>query len=219
MSSAPVLGDCNAGLQGHAWALLSTLLTEVLPKTDWLKVWDHAFSNEPSFLLFLILSFMIVKRGQLAGCQSAEELDTVFRQTSTTDVNQVRLTPCQLHPPATLLTTIDPLLPQQQQASFSNFSSTENAAQSMVPQLCMHSQSPAADVAEVTRLHCHAAHQAGLPPAAGHATQHAARHRAAAAPTRGSGTLSCIQCIPQGGRAGAGERHGCATHLLPGSLR
>ena len=92
--SASALGNCNAGLQGHAWALLSTLLTEVLPKTDWLKVWDHAFSNEPTFLLFLILSFMIAKRGQLAGCQSAEELDTVFRQTSTTDVNQVRLAPC-----------------------------------------------------------------------------------------------------------------------------
>ena len=100
LGSAPVLGKCNAGLQGHAWALLSTLLTEVLPKTDWLKVWDHAFSNEPSFVLFLILSFMIAKRGQLAGCQSAEELDTVFRQTSTTDVNQVRLAPagCLLWP-------------------------------------------------------------------------------------------------------------------------
>ena len=128
MSSAPVLGECDAGLQGHAWALLSTLLTEVLPKTDWLKVWDHAFSNEPSFLLFLILSFMIVKRGQLAGCQSAEELDTVFRQTSTTDVNQVRSPPCQLHPPATHLTNSDSLLSQQQQANFSMFSVTEDVA-------------------------------------------------------------------------------------------
>ena len=53
---------CDVTLsQKYMWDILRTLMTEVLPKKDWLCVFDHVFSNEPVFLVYVVVAYMLVR--------------------------------------------------------------------------------------------------------------------------------------------------------------
>ena len=78
-----------SGIETHAWGLLSTALTEVLSKTDWLKLWDHVFSNSPPFLLFLLLSYFIYFKSQIMSAETIQQMDGIMRRCNPLDLNKV----------------------------------------------------------------------------------------------------------------------------------
>ena len=59
----------------YAWPLLQTLLSEVLTKDEWLRVWDNVFSNHPSFLLLVVVSYVISSRKALMQCTVKEDFE------------------------------------------------------------------------------------------------------------------------------------------------
>lgn len=59
----------------YAWPLLQTLLSEVLTKDEWLRAWDNIFSNHPSFLLFVVVAYVIVSRKALLQCTRKEDFE------------------------------------------------------------------------------------------------------------------------------------------------
>lgn len=61
--------------QIYAWPLLQTLLSEVLTKDEWLRAWDNIFSNHPSFLLFVVVAYVIVSRKVLLQCSRREDFE------------------------------------------------------------------------------------------------------------------------------------------------
>ena len=61
--------------QMYAWPLLQTLLSEVLTKDEWLRAWDNIFSNHPSFLLFVVVAYVIVSRKALLQCTRKEDFE------------------------------------------------------------------------------------------------------------------------------------------------
>ena len=77
------------GIEVHAWALLSTALTEVLSKSDWLKLWDHVFSNSPPFLMFLVLSYLLHFRAPILAAETMHHMHTITRRCNPLDLNKV----------------------------------------------------------------------------------------------------------------------------------
>lgn len=59
--------------QIYAWPLLQTLLSEVFTKDEWLRAWDNIFSNHPSFLLCVVVAYVIVSRKVLLQCTRKED--------------------------------------------------------------------------------------------------------------------------------------------------
>lgn len=68
---------------------MSTVLTEVLPKADWLKLWDHVLSNSPPFLLFLLLSYLLYFRTQIMSAETREQMEGITRRCNPLDLNKV----------------------------------------------------------------------------------------------------------------------------------
>lgn len=68
---------------------MSTVMTEVLSKTDWLKLWDHVLSNSPPFFLFLLLSYLIYFRAQIMSAATREQMEGITRRCNPLDLNKV----------------------------------------------------------------------------------------------------------------------------------
>ncbi len=66
-------------------------MTEVLSKSDWLKLWDHVFSNSPPFLMFLLLSYLTYLRAQIMSAQTMQQMESITRRCSPLDLNKVLL--------------------------------------------------------------------------------------------------------------------------------
>ncbi|CAG9462793.1 unnamed protein product [Pedinophyceae sp. YPF-701] len=77
------------GCQAPAWALMSTLLSEVLSRAEWMKVFDHMVSNPPSFLAYAVLAYMAHFRGAIMAADSGEEVDVFVRRCNALDVNKL----------------------------------------------------------------------------------------------------------------------------------
>ena len=73
----------------HAWALLSTVMTEVLCKADWLKLWDHILSNSPLFFMFVLLAYFIHFREQIMSAETQQHMDSITRRCNPIDLNKV----------------------------------------------------------------------------------------------------------------------------------
>lgn len=106
----------NITTRHYAWPLLETMFSEVLSQDEWLKVWDNVLSNHTSFLLFVVLGYLITSRHTLLQCTAAEDFEYFFHHQNTVDINAVireayhlyDITPKQLHP-AQLLEPFMPL--------------------------------------------------------------------------------------------------------------
>jgi hypothetical protein len=83
------LSRAPGGFQAAAWALMQTLLTEVLSKQEWLKAFDHVFTNDARFLYFLLLSAVLALKSRALAAESAQDLQTLFRRSHTLDINKV----------------------------------------------------------------------------------------------------------------------------------
>ena len=83
---------CTAGpggIETYAWGLMSTVMTEVLSKADWLKLWDHALSNSPPFFMFLLLSYLLYFRAQIMSAETREHMEGITRRCNPVDLNKV----------------------------------------------------------------------------------------------------------------------------------
>ncbi|XP_068723216.1 TBC1 domain family member 31-like [Montipora capricornis] len=81
--------QCDVTTQVYAWPLLQTLLSEVFTKDEWLRAWDNIFSNHPSFLLFVVVAYVIVSRKVLLQCTRKEDFQYFFHNRNAVDVGAV----------------------------------------------------------------------------------------------------------------------------------
>ncbi|NWW81661.1 TBC31 protein, partial [Climacteris rufus] len=92
--------------QVYAWPLLETLLSEVLTREEWLKVFDNIFSNHPSYLLMIVVAYVICSRAPLLHCNQAADFEYFFHHRNNVDINAVikeayrlmEATPLDIHP-------------------------------------------------------------------------------------------------------------------------
>ena len=106
----PLMCDAGpGGIETHAWGLMSTVMTEVLCKADWLKLWDHVLSNSPPFFIFLLLSYLVYFRDQIMSAETREHMEGITRRCNPLDLNKVLPSPkhhyCFCTATATLVTT------------------------------------------------------------------------------------------------------------------
>ncbi|XP_071502457.1 TBC1 domain family member 31-like [Diadema antillarum] len=102
--------------QLYAWPVMQTLFSEVMTKEEWLKVFDHVFTNHPSFLLLLVVAYLIGSRGALLACTNKDDFKYFFHHRNAVDINAVILeayhiqegTPDDVHP-KNLLEDLRPL--------------------------------------------------------------------------------------------------------------
>lgn len=93
------LGNQDLGMGQHnqfVWRMMTTLMSEVLHKGDWLKVWDHCFSQAPSFFYFVLVAFLLYQRTHLLGLSKYRELEVYISQPKVLDIKQVLLLARQL---------------------------------------------------------------------------------------------------------------------------
>ncbi|NWV41096.1 TBC31 protein, partial [Grantiella picta] len=92
--------------QVYAWPLLETLLSEVLTREEWLKVFDNIFSNHPSYFLMIVVAYIICSRVALLHCNQAADFEYFFHHRNNLDINAVikeayhlmEATPLDIHP-------------------------------------------------------------------------------------------------------------------------
>ncbi|XP_033368324.1 TBC1 domain family member 31 isoform X6 [Parus major] len=96
----------NVTSQVYAWPLLETLLSEVLTREEWLKVFDNIFSNHPSYFLMIVVAYIICSRVPLLHCNQAADFEYFFHHRNNVDINVVikeayhlmEATPLDIHP-------------------------------------------------------------------------------------------------------------------------
>ncbi|NXK88537.1 TBC31 protein, partial [Formicarius rufipectus] len=97
---------CNVTSQVYAWPLLETLLSEVLTREEWLKVFDNIFSNHPSYFLMIVVAYIICSRAPLLQCNQAADFEYFFHHRNNLDITAVikeayhlmEATPLDIHP-------------------------------------------------------------------------------------------------------------------------
>lgn len=124
----------KGGVQAHAWSMLQSSMTEVLSTQEWLKLWDHIISNDPTFLYYVSVSFMIYFRNPIMSAGKEEDLQMFFRRSSVLDINTIvktayslqASTPQNLHVPTK---DFESLKPGNSYSLFNNFPNAEINAQ------------------------------------------------------------------------------------------
>ncbi|CAB3230165.1 unnamed protein product [Arctia plantaginis] len=78
---------CDVGITSQTYALkiLETAFSEVLTCSEWLILWDHVLSNEPSFMIMAVVSYNIVQRNALRRLKSHEQIGNFFHMQNPVD--------------------------------------------------------------------------------------------------------------------------------------
>lgn len=79
----------RGGAGTAAWLLLSNLMTDVLSASEWLKLWDHAFTMGPDFLPYAALSYLTHFRGPLLAARSPQDAVAYLVSPRGADINKV----------------------------------------------------------------------------------------------------------------------------------
>ncbi|KAK6624738.1 hypothetical protein RUM44_011598 [Polyplax serrata] len=69
--------------------LFHTAFSEVLSKTEWLKLWDHILSNEPSFLFMAMVAYNVVCRHAIKNLNGSEQIEKFFRTQNPIDMKML----------------------------------------------------------------------------------------------------------------------------------
>ena len=66
----------------YAWSLLRSVFTEVLNKGEWLRLWDHLFTNahDTPLLLCAVAAYSIYNRNAIMPARSASEVDPFYHR-------------------------------------------------------------------------------------------------------------------------------------------
>lgn len=73
----------------YAWLLLQSAFSEVLNESQWPILWDHVLSNEPWFLLQLVVAYNILCRNVLLSLDNVELVEAFFHSQSSLDVEKL----------------------------------------------------------------------------------------------------------------------------------
>ncbi|GIL59135.1 hypothetical protein Vafri_14052 [Volvox africanus] len=77
LHDAPLAAHFNTyrgGLAGVVWPQLATLWTELLTRSDWLRLWDHCITAGPDLLYFFVVAYFISLRAQVMGMDTDHKL-------------------------------------------------------------------------------------------------------------------------------------------------
>ncbi|GMH35330.1 hypothetical protein BSKO_03198 [Bryopsis sp. KO-2023] len=89
----PPLFEALSGFQGGVgrvgWSLMSSLLSAVVSKPDWLKIMDHMVSNDPPFLHFLVLSHLVYFRQSLLDFEMEEDIESFLNSPRPSNINKI----------------------------------------------------------------------------------------------------------------------------------
>ncbi|XP_023714197.1 TBC1 domain family member 31 isoform X2 [Cryptotermes secundus] len=72
----------------YAWTLLEVAFSEVLCRSDWLCLWDHVLSNEPSFLLMAVVAYNIIYRRTIMSCRVHDDFEYFFHNQNPVDMKR-----------------------------------------------------------------------------------------------------------------------------------
>lgn len=75
--------------EDYAWSLLTNAFSRVLSNEDWVVLWDHIFSNPPSFLPCAAAAFTIKSRHTLLTCEDAQDVKTYYSQEAWISVKHI----------------------------------------------------------------------------------------------------------------------------------
>ena len=68
--------------QAYAWDVLRSVFTEVLTKAEWLRLWDHLFTNahDPALLLCAVAAYSIYNRNALVAAVDPKEVEPFYHR-------------------------------------------------------------------------------------------------------------------------------------------
>ncbi|EEB10401.1 conserved hypothetical protein [Pediculus humanus corporis] len=72
-----------------ACSIFHSAFSEVLSKTDWLRLWDHILSNEPSFLFMAIIAYNINCRNAIKCIKNRNDIEKFFRSPNPIDITKL----------------------------------------------------------------------------------------------------------------------------------
>lgn len=70
---------------------MQTLFSEMFAKDDWLKLWDHLLSNQPSYMYYVIVAYLIRFRKPLLETHRAGDFEYFFQRRNAVRVTSVIL--------------------------------------------------------------------------------------------------------------------------------
>nr|XP_002130963.1 TBC1 domain family member 31 [Ciona intestinalis] len=79
----------NVTTQIYAWPLMQTLLSEVLTRDEWLRLFDNVFTNHPSFLIYCVVAYSICSRSALLRTRQTEDFTYFFHHRNALDIGAV----------------------------------------------------------------------------------------------------------------------------------
>ncbi|CAG5135897.1 unnamed protein product [Candidula unifasciata] len=79
----------NITSQIYAWPLLETAFSEVLTQDEWLIMWDNILSNQPAFLLIIVVAYNICAHGSLIKCTQVEDFQFFYHHQNALSIRQI----------------------------------------------------------------------------------------------------------------------------------
>lgn len=73
----------------YAWPLLQTVFSEVLTAKDWLILWDHILTNEPSFFLFAAVAFNLINSTIVLKINITSDIEQFYHQQNLIDIKKL----------------------------------------------------------------------------------------------------------------------------------
>lgn len=70
---------------------MQTLFSEIFAKDDWLKLWDHLITNQPSFMYYMVVAYLIRFRSPLLATHREADFEYFFQRRNAVRVNSVIL--------------------------------------------------------------------------------------------------------------------------------
>ncbi|CAF2035987.1 unnamed protein product [Rotaria magnacalcarata] len=75
--------------QIYAWSLLETFFSEIFNRDEWLCLFDHIFSNHPSFILYIVTSYCINNRSALLRVTELDDFKYFFHHRNPISVQTI----------------------------------------------------------------------------------------------------------------------------------
>ncbi|XP_062521814.1 TBC1 domain family member 31-like isoform X2 [Corticium candelabrum] len=75
--------------QTYAWPLMQSFFSEVLTRSEWLKLWDNLFSHHPGCLLYAVVAYLIHSRRALLNSTEKDDFVYFFHHRNAVDVDAV----------------------------------------------------------------------------------------------------------------------------------
>ncbi|KAJ3027429.1 UNVERIFIED_CONTAM: TBC1 domain member 31 [Siphonaria sp. JEL0065] len=83
--------------QVYGWGLMQSFFTEIVSKSDWLKVWDHMVTNPPAYMYYFITSYLLTSRTSLLATRTLEDYQYFLTRVNAISIDKVIVTAYKLH--------------------------------------------------------------------------------------------------------------------------